>query len=582
MASSKHSYDIDVHRWETALRTVCSTFNLKELYAEQIEALHAYFSGQHVYVNLPTSFGKSLVFQAVPLIADVIKPKDNGTSILVVISPLKSLMEEQVAYLTNLGIPAVCITDDSKDKVIETVMQGRYSHVYASPECLLSTSKWRAIFSSKLFVKNLVGVAVDEAHCIAQWGSSDGGHGRQSIPFRQWYGNLGELRSLMPSHLKFLVLTATAAKSTREYIFNSLQLPKKSTYTVQMSPDRENLCYSVQYINNNLPLEMVFSGLIDELYHNGVKTDCTLIYCRTRKQCGLIFRMFQLNLKEKFYHGSTDPEKRLVEMYHAGTPNVVKEHIINKFGDEAGHIRVLISTIAFGMGVNCKCVHKVIHFGPSSTLESYVQESGRAGRDGKPSNCIILYNGLLSSYCSAKMATFLSNEDSVCLRKMIMEEFGYSHSSDGPSHMCCDICAAKCECGLADCSTVPLVAIQETTDTPSLSGKLYATRAVSANAKEKLRANLITFKKELIEREMSGMTSAVGVPNVFLEFVEHDVSMFEEISDIEMDWEELKDDSSLHELWHSHEYDFDETESLYDSNEDGNDSFLENLAVMSK
>ena len=118
-----------------------------------------------MYVNLPTSFGKSLIFQAVPLIHDIIKLGPKGTSIMVVISPLKSLMEEQVSFLKSLKKPAVCITDESKDNVIEAVRQGRHSHVYASPECLLSTSKWRGISSSKAFLENLVGVAVDEAHC---------------------------------------------------------------------------------------------------------------------------------------------------------------------------------------------------------------------------------------------------------------------------------------------------------------------------------------------------------------------------------------------------------------------------------
>jgi superfamily II DNA helicase RecQ len=155
--------------WTIALKTVCSTFNVPELYPEQVEALEKYFSGEHVYVNLPTSFGKSLIFQAVPLIFDAVRFRRKGSSIMVVISPLTSLMEEQISYLNSLGIRAVCITDESKDKLIQDVMQGRYSHVYASPECLLATKKWRGIFASKTFLENLVGVAVDEAHCIHQW-----------------------------------------------------------------------------------------------------------------------------------------------------------------------------------------------------------------------------------------------------------------------------------------------------------------------------------------------------------------------------------------------------------------------------
>ena len=169
MAALRHSHNFLNHRWDTALRIACSTFNLTEFYPEHLEALQAYLSGQHVYVNLPTSFGKSLIFQAVPLIYDIVKLRAKGTSIMVVISPLKSLMEEQVSFLKELGIPAVCITDESKDNVIEAVMQGRYSHVYAFPECLLSTKKWRGIFAYEVFVENLVGLAVDEAHCIHQW-----------------------------------------------------------------------------------------------------------------------------------------------------------------------------------------------------------------------------------------------------------------------------------------------------------------------------------------------------------------------------------------------------------------------------
>lgn len=163
----KRSFPID--RWNNAIESVCVTFNFIKLYPEQKEALEQYFSGRHVYVNLPTAFGKSLIYQAVPIMNDSLNRRPKGTSIIVIISPLKLLTEDQSAYLNSIGISAICITDEVNDHAIQDVIEGKYSHVYASPEYLLATSTWRGLFVSKVFLENLVGVAIDEAHCISQW-----------------------------------------------------------------------------------------------------------------------------------------------------------------------------------------------------------------------------------------------------------------------------------------------------------------------------------------------------------------------------------------------------------------------------
>ena len=113
-----------------------------------------------------------------------------------------------------------------------------------------------------------------------------------------------------------------------------------------------------------MSLEIIFSKLIDLLGQEGIETNRTLIYCQTSRQCAVLYRMFALTLKDRFYHAIQKPHNRLIEMNHAGTTECVKGHVINDFGNVKGHIRILISTINFGMGVDCKFVWQVIHFGP--------------------------------------------------------------------------------------------------------------------------------------------------------------------------------------------------------------------------
>jgi superfamily II DNA helicase RecQ len=170
MASKKYTRSFPNDRWNDALASVCSVFTIKDLYSEQKEALENFFAGKHVYVNLPTGFGKSLIYQAIPVMDDSLKLRTERSGIIVVISPL-SLMIEQVAFLNSICLPSVSLTDVECEnvKVIQDVIHGKYSHVFSSPECLLSISVWRGIFASEQFKENLIGVAIDEAHCISQW-----------------------------------------------------------------------------------------------------------------------------------------------------------------------------------------------------------------------------------------------------------------------------------------------------------------------------------------------------------------------------------------------------------------------------
>jgi superfamily II DNA helicase RecQ len=149
---------------------------------------------------------------------------------------------------------------------------------------------------------------------------------------------LGELRSLFPQHCKFVILTATATRDTKEQILSTLHLSTNDVHFIEQSPDRKNIQHSVQYLEKDDHLENAFSSLIQDVKEHGENSQRTLIYCQTRKQCSVIYRIFEVYLGKQLFLGDCLPQNRLVEMFHAGTPPLVKEHITKNLADKNGHI----------------------------------------------------------------------------------------------------------------------------------------------------------------------------------------------------------------------------------------------------
>lgn len=180
-----------------------------------------------------------------------------------------------------------------------------------------------------------------------------------------------------------------------------------------------------------------------------------VIYCQTTNAVTMVYAHFEAELGAMMYKdGSGNTKERLVEMFHAHSDELYKNHILDSFGNEDGYVRVVIVSIAYGMGVDCNGVKTVIHYGPSRNLETYMQESGRAGRGhNNPCTAIILYKNLMLKHCSYDIVNYIRNQ-AQCRRKVLLSHFDVdSDNIIRPKHLhlCCDICQKKCNCSGRQC-----------------------------------------------------------------------------------------------------------------------------------
>lgn len=203
--------------------------------------------------------------------------------------------------------------------------------------------------------------------------------------FRETFSDLHELRSLAPS-VNIMTLTATATRATRETSMDVLLM--NHPHVILESPGKPNIAYSVYYIPKDRCLRDDFQWLGDELLTEKELTTCTIIYCQTIKQCGLIYSTRRAMLGKKIFLDETgdNPRDLIMEMLQSCTPEANKAAILQSFQVENSSLRVLVATIAFGMGVDCEGVYMTIHFGPSKNIEAYIQKNW-PGRQGWQTRC---------------------------------------------------------------------------------------------------------------------------------------------------------------------------------------------------
>ena len=312
----------------------------------QEEIIRDSLAGKDVFALLPTGGGKSLCFQLPALARD---------GLTVVVSPLIALMKDQVDALQASGIAATFLNSslaaDEARKRLRGLHQREYRLLYAAPERLMLSG-----FLEDLSRWNVRLIAVDEAHCISEWGHD----------FRPEYRQISGLRKLFPE-VPFMALTATATGRVREDIVAHLKLREPKCYVASFN--RPNLTYRV--IPKHKPYDQLLNFLRARPKESGI------VYCQSRKSAERV----AANLTE-------DGVK--ARPYHAGlTPKERSEHQELFLRDD---VRVICATIAFGMGINKPNVRFVVHYDLPKNIEGYYQETGRAGRDGLPSECVLLFS----------------------------------------------------------------------------------------------------------------------------------------------------------------------------------------------
>ena len=377
--------------------------------------MEAVLNGRDSIVVLPTGGGKSLCFQA---------PAVVRAGVAVVVSPLISLMKDQVDTLVGNGVPAALLnsslTASEKSDVVAGLRQDRYKLLYVSPERLVGDGS--DVFLSLLSSLEVSFIAIDEAHCISQWGHD----------FRPEYRQLGRIREALPG-VAFHAYTATATENVRRDI--SVQLGLKDPIEFVGSFDRPNLVYRV------LPRASL-KGQLGELLsrHRG---EAGIIYCTSRREVDALAAWL------------TDIGHTALP-YHAGLSDQERSRHQDAFLTERADI--VVATVAFGMGIDRSDVRFVVHAGAPRSLEHYQQESGRAGRDGLEAECLLIYspadfmkwrtmleqNGELTDASVAllrRMERYAT--DTRCRHKHLAEYFGDFFGKDTCG--ACDVCLNELE-----------------------------------------------------------------------------------------------------------------------------------------
>ncbi|XP_078353782.1 ATP-dependent DNA helicase RecQ-like [Oculina patagonica] len=416
---------------------------------------------------------------------------------VVIVTPLVSIMKDQVEELKHLGLKAFAVgigEDDGEKKLLSGGFD--VDLLYGSPETWCS-KEWSRHLQEGQLGKQTVCFVVDEAHSVSAWGQVSIQKGKKKDPFRGAFSKVKDLRFFITG-TPMLALTASVRLKDRASLWKACGMVRP--LVVDVSPNKDNIFLGFETIEEEKEALNRLKWIATMVAEEGERMPQTIIFCKTFNDIAKVISFLLMNLRGKAFVEKEGQKVPLLGVYHGKTWDTQKSRTEKDFKED-GTQRVVVATCALGMGVNFPNVQYVVHYGPPQTVTEIIQQAGRAGRSGQQSYSFVYSTKRQLSDCDKDVKDLVKSES--CMREKLYGHFDETVSSKEPGHLCCSVCQRKCQCSLdGSCNGDELVD-SVTQEDVSVSDPTDQQRNLNDQDKSDLRLALF----ELKERYSSGLVS---------------------------------------------------------------------------